>query len=393
MSVHAIAFFAPAELENRHLEYLAEAIVFFFAMSGFLIYLPFVRTYAAGERRPDLRRYATQRAFRVYPGYLVIFLLANFVLAAVYLRNAAVVAVDGTDDGTGRITDPGRVLVHLSLVQNLLPSQLQTGIAPSWSLTTELCFYLLLPLLVLVFLHRRRGAPRVLNALGPAITMAVLGLAGKAVTHAVQVQSYPRVGVYRAEFGPNPVAVLARSIVVLADNFAYGMAAAVLFVWFERGRLRRISPRLLAWTCPPVILFTVYAALVANARGSRLTGTFLAIASGTLIVLVTEPTARGRRSWMPRVLDVRPLKFVGTISLSVYLWHYPVILVLTRLGLHGEDTTAGMLGSLAAVGAASLALGAVTYRWVEAPAMRYAGRRTARFVHRDPEPVASLGDP
>lgn len=377
MFVHVIAFFAPHQMEVGRLNYLAEAIVFFFALSGFLIYLPFVRAYDAGAPMPSLRRYSSQRLRRVYPGYIVIFLVANFVMAAVYVNNAATTAVAGTDDGAGRITSIGRVLAHLTLVQNLSADDLQTGIAPSWSLTTELSFYLLLPVLVWLFLRQLIDrAPRLWVAMLPAASMAVIGIAGKILTAHLQTQR-PAMSVYDAEFGPNAIAVLARSIVVLADNFAYGMVAVVLFVWMERGGLRRITARKLWLVCVPGWLFFLFASLVLSNLGSRFTGTALAIASGLFLVLVTEPSARGRDAWLGRLVDFAPLRFIGKISLSVYLWHYPVILLVARHDRAGSDTPLGMLGSLALVSSITIALSMVTYYLVEAPAMR-GGRTTER---------------
>lgn len=375
LAVHVFAFFAPLQLDRFHLTYLSEAIVYFFAMSGFLIYLPFVRAYAAGRPRPSLRRYASQRLRRVYPGYVVIFLLANFALAAVYVTNAAVVADAGSDTGSGRITSVGHVVAQLTLVQNFSPDGLQTGIAPSWSLTTELCFYLVLPLLAVLCLRSRPGrSPRLWVAMLPPLVLAVAGIVGKAITASLQ-SSRPDMSVAIAEFGPNGIAVLSRSLVVLADNFAYGMAAVVLFVWMERGGLLRLTPRRLWLVGAPVWLASVAIALVLTTVGSRFAGTALAIAAGAFLVVVTAPAARGRTSRFADLADLRPLRFVGKISLSVYLWHYPVILLVARHGLAGPDSPVGMLGSFALVVGITGVLSCVTYYLVEAPAMRGNPRR------------------
>lgn len=375
LAVHVLAFFAPLQLERFHLTYLGEAIVYFFAMSGFLIYLPFVRAYADGRPRPSLRRYATQRLRRVYPGYIVIFLVANFALAAVYLTNATVVAKAGSDTGTGRLTSVPDVLAHVTLVQNLTPTGLQTGIAPSWSLTTELCFYLVLPLLAVLCLRSRPDRlPRLWIAMLPPLVLAIAGVVGKAVTAALQ-SSRPDMSVAMAEFGPNGIAVLARSLVVLADNFAYGMAAVVLFVWMERGGLRRLTTKRLWLIGAPLWFVSIFVALVLTGEGSRFAGTALAIAAGAFLVVVTAPAARGRTSRFATLADLRPLRFFGKISLSVYLWHYPVILLVARHDLAGGDSPAGMLVSLALVTSITTVLSCVTYYLVESPAMRSNPRR------------------
>ncbi|MFO1209637.1 MAG: acyltransferase family protein [Amaricoccus sp.] len=63
-------------------------------------------------------------------------------------------------------------------------------------------------------------------------------------------------------------------------------------------------------------------------------------------------------------LSRRPVVFVGLISYSVYVWHWPII-VFDRI-LHGEP---GPLRSLACIGL-SLAVGAASWAWIERPFRR-----------------------
>jgi peptidoglycan/LPS O-acetylase OafA/YrhL len=66
-----------------------------------------------------------------------------------------------------------------------------------------------------------------------------------------------------------------------------------------------------------------------------------------------------------RILSWRPLVFVGLISYSVYLWHWPLI-VFTR-SLFEEGRYGVMVPSLFA---ASILLGWISWRWVEQPFRR-----------------------
>ena len=52
------------------------------------------------------------------------------------------------------MTEPGPLLLNLSLLHTFVPEHLQTGINPSWSLTTELTFYALLPVLAVWLVGR-----------------------------------------------------------------------------------------------------------------------------------------------------------------------------------------------------------------------------------------------
>src|SRR5437764_6323863 len=125
------------------------SLVYFFVLSGFLLFLPYVRNMVAersSTRMPNTRDYAVHRLARIMPVYLAIFLIVNFVLRLSYIHNAAL-APDDARTGVGVITDPGELLANLALVQTYFPSYIQTGIGPSWSLTLEYAFYLSLPLL------------------------------------------------------------------------------------------------------------------------------------------------------------------------------------------------------------------------------------------------------
>ena len=84
-------------------------LIFFFVLSGFLLFLPYVRRphrETARRQCSSARNFAMHRIARIMPGYLVIFLLCNFVFQVAYVENPTIQAV-GTDDGTGMITDPG----------------------------------------------------------------------------------------------------------------------------------------------------------------------------------------------------------------------------------------------------------------------------------------------
>lgn len=93
-------------------------------------------------------------------------------------------------------------------------------------------------------------------------------------------------------------------------------------------------------------------------------GTALLIAAGV----------DGRSHLLSRLLTAAPMRFVGRISYSLYLWHWPLLLLapLALADLAGPVTT-----TLAV--ALSVGLAWATYRWVEDPLRRgrFVGRRPA----------------
>ena len=373
LTAHCFGHFAPLTTPAGLAQILSQGLTVFFAMSGMLIYTPFVRDIARGERRLRVGRFARRRLLRVFPVYVVIFLLADFGLRAVYLSNAVDTSAPGTDVGTGMMTDPQPLLLNLSLLQTFSPDHLQTGINPSWSLTTELTFYALLPVLAVWLVGRSRH--RLAMALLPAAVIGVAGLAGRAWAEHLFAQSSDLTP-FSAEYGANGIAVLSRSLLALGDNFALGMVVAVLFVWTERGELSWWTRRRATMTGWTLAVIGVVGGLVLHESNPWFMGSFTSLVAGAMILLMVDPAARNEPSKLVRLGSWRPIEYVGEISLSVYLWHYPVLVLVARAGIFDDDSVVSMAGSTGIVAAASIALGAITFAWIERPAM------TGQFPHR-----------
>lgn len=71
-------------------------------------------------------------------------------------------------------------------------------------------------------------------------------------------------------------------------------------------------------------------------------------------------------SWVQRLLSLKPLVFVGLISYSLYLWHWPLFVVVRY---HNGMVPLAPSVSLLLCGVAIL-LAAASYRWVETPLRR-----------------------
>jgi peptidoglycan/LPS O-acetylase OafA/YrhL len=99
-----------------------------------------------------------------------------------------------------------------------------------------------------------------------------------------------------------------------------------------------------------------------------------------LILVMVAPLARGEDSMIARWLEVPPVLFVGKVSLSAYLWHFPVMLLLGRWGLLAGDTIQGMLYNVVVVLAATLLVSTVTYYLVEEPVMNWARQYRHRWA-------------
>jgi peptidoglycan/LPS O-acetylase OafA/YrhL len=105
-------------------------------------------------------------------------------------------------------------------------------------------------------------------------------------------------------------------------------------------------------------------------------GTFTSLAAAGIILLMVDPEARGESSLLVRIGSWRPIEYTGEVSLSLYLWHFPVLVLVARAGLFTGDSVVSMLGSTVLIAAVSVALAAITFTFIERPAM------TGRFPRR-----------
>jgi peptidoglycan/LPS O-acetylase OafA/YrhL len=389
---HVTGHYSPKTAAAWHMNVFGFSLVYFFVLSGFLLYLPYIRNVVRDRSvatMPDVRDYVVHRFARIMPGYVVIFLIVNFVLQASYVDNPALQPV-GTDAGTGMITDPWKLLTNLTLTQSYFPAFIQTGINPSWSLTLEYAFYASLPLLGLLLFRLRKLTsmrPYLIAALAPALLL-VIGLVGRALMPLVFAHA-GTTDFLLLNWGPNWAAVYTKSFLTNADNFAFGMFAALTFVAMEQGALaERISRRVRTFSALailPVLLASVAVLVVAIQFVTLGVG----VVAAAMILVIVAPLARGETTKLARWLDVKPTRYVGEISLSAYLWHFPMILVLGRVGWMAGDTGLGMVRNIVVLLVVTILVASVTYYGVEKPAMNYAKRKRAKkkALSHDPKLV------
>lgn len=380
---HVTGHYSPETAADTKIGLVGLSLIFFYVLSGFLLFLPYARNLTEARSTamlPSTKNFALHRVARILPGYLVIFLLVNFVFQVAYIDNPAYQPL-GTEDGTGMITDPWQLLANLTLVQTYIPSYIQTGLNPSWSLTLEYAFYAALPMLAaLLFVLRRRTELRPLNiAVIGAMAFVVLGLVGRAFVPLVNAAT----GVtdpLLLEWGGNWAAVFSRSFLTNADNFAMGMLAAVVIVAMEQDAVKeRLSGRVRLYSALAVLPVMVLAAGLTGLRSAYATSA-LGVLCALMILVIVAPLARGADSAIARWLDLPPVLYVGKVSLSAYLWHFPVMLLLARWGVLAGDTLTGMLYNVVVVLVVTMLISTVTYYGVEKPVMNVARRYRHRWA-------------
>jgi peptidoglycan/LPS O-acetylase OafA/YrhL len=254
------------------------AVVVFIVLSGFSLALSPARR---GWQPGDLARFARRRARRILPAYWA---ALAFSVAVAWL----VVAPPG--QGAPGIRS---VAVNGLLVQNLVGAP--TPNRSFWSLAIEAQLYVVFPLLLL--LVRRWGAAAMVAAV--TLVVASVGVVGPRVSPFLMLQSAPD----------------------LAALFALGVATAGIVS----------SPRR-SWPWGWLALVAAAPVFVAIWRlGSvrTLDHLFWAdLALGPAVACLLAALATGRPAALVRLLDARPLRRLGASSYSLYLTHFPIVIVV-----------------------------------------------------------------
>jgi peptidoglycan/LPS O-acetylase OafA/YrhL len=341
-------------------------VTLFFSLSGFLLYQPFVAAALSGSPFPKVGSYFRNRALRILPAYWAILFAVGVLLPAALLRQSRDQLVLGR-----LVEDPWLAVRNATLTQDYSPGGLLTGIAPAWSLAVEVVFYLTLPLLGLLAMvvARRAATPtrRLLAGLAPAGLLLVVGLSGRAVARFL----VPAGGMFPGWDG-DWHSVIVSSFWAKADLFSFGMALAVLYVGARQGLVRLpdrwplLAVAAAAAIAVPTLLLVDRWVIDKTMYAYQLP---TSLACTLLLAVVVLPDQAERPSRLLGVLTSRPLVAVGLASYSLFLWHEPLQRLLHERGLT-LDGTRGFVINLVVLGVLSGLLSALTYRYVERPALR-----------------------
>lgn len=312
----------------------------FFVISGFV-----VSASVGGRERSGLPAFAAfflaRRIRRIVPALLVCLFLTS--LLSTLLIPSAWLSQANQETGHYAFFGLGNLVLNRTSNDYFSPITAFNPYAHTWSLGIEEQFYLLFPTLFLGWNHGRPW--RRLSAV--LFAVALLGSA-----------------VYSAMLGTSDAT---RAFYMLGSRF-WELAAGVLLyqVMVLAGRRfdgeKQDTPRWFAWGAGLSLL--AIAANFAMARPERFPfpGAILSVL-GTLGMLFF---LHGGRATQPlvRVLASAPARYVGRISYSLYLWHWPVF-VLFRWTV-GIDGVVAQLAALALAGALAVA----SYHLVEVPLRR-----------------------
>lgn len=290
-------------------------VAVFFALSAFLLSAPFVRRQLGERARWSAGTYLVRRVARIMPAYLLA--LAGVIIAAAVIGGAA-----------ADVLDLPTVLVHLVIGQGWTGRTFQS-FTQTWSLTTEVTFYLLLPVAAWALTSVTKGDSPATSArrmLAACAVIGVLGLAVQSLTGMVP--------------DPHLAGVLTTSAAGHASWFALGAALAVVIEAESAGHPVISHPLLEALRTSPGtllvlagVLWLVASTPLAGPRGLTLSTGSQALAAEVLYGLVAgalllAATSRGVNEQIAQSPAAGLARWLGDISYGVFLWHVLVIQVI-----------------------------------------------------------------
>jgi peptidoglycan/LPS O-acetylase OafA/YrhL len=278
------------------------AVNIFIVMSGFLMNYHFLlrSPEAASRNIPETVKFYIRRFFRIAPCYYLSLILAFFILGNVHLNGYAVLRqANPAKFAHDVIYDPSYIhytfsnlAAHLSFVFGSIPSYSFSTMLPDWSISLEMQFYLVFPLIYLL-LRRGNYFPVVWTLIAVSFVLAALFSRLPGIRPGAQ-------GLF-----PEPSFFFANSIL-----FLVGMMACDATCDQSSSAGRRFVTGV---TC----------VLAASLSTWYYKGNILVVVLAAYLLLIDSRPLRTSKfaGWTRRLLGNRITKLGADMSYSVYLFH------------------------------------------------------------------------
>lgn len=307
----------------------------FFVLSGYLIG---GILYGTRNREGYFRVFYTRRILRVFPVYYITLL----VIAGFY-------ALHGV-----RINH--QFWISFLYIQNLFPSYSSVSIGPVyvghfWSLAVEEQFYLLWPLVVWLFPEKRKLLKVSLGLIACCCVVRFL---------MPFLMADPRMILF---FTP-----------ARADAILLGVVLALI----RRDAIYdKIEPFAKWAVLAGVVGVTSLVMVGGRAWGKSVVGREVLVPLVNITAFAIVIAVMEENSWMNRVCSQRWACWIGSLSYSLYVFHYTFApyfydVVTPWLAMHMRSSFAALTAGLLAFGL-TLVLSLISYRFIEGPVMKLKG--------------------
>lgn len=318
-------------------------VTVFFVLSGYLI-TGILISEVEEEGTIDLKNFWLRRIRRLVPAVMSMAVVIIFVSAVVN----RIIFTKGCKDFLASVLGFNNWWQIFNKVSYFEAAGVPSPFTHCWSLAIETQFYLIYPLILLGIykLVKSRGEGRAKRGLLFAGVTLLLALISVIL---MIVLFDPQQDASRVYYGTD----------TRAFSLLFGALLAILWEYRMVPRRLSASVNMVLGSVSFAVLLVMTIAINGSSNFWYRGGQFW----GTILTVLMVYAVSGRKTWLSRFLSNPVLKWIGDRSYSIYLWHYPIILLISK------GIKASWWITLIEI-VLSVVLAELSYRFIETP-IRY----------------------